>query len=1737
MGGEHARLRERSGGFAYFTKDGLAEDDLREQLAELGFPAADVNEAYALIERALAGEEIRPSTGADTQARFSRRKPPAPAADQTDLFAGGETGGDTLFNLQGEEAKDFDGIVERQAEDRAARKEQEGRQGALFAKRGNQTETPEFKRWFGNSKVVDSQGKPLVVYHGTNADIQTFDKARLGQHKAAPAGLGFWFADESQYAEFHGEAVMPVYLRITKPYKVASSEALQKLAKTAGKIEALKKEGYDGIILPAKEEMLGKTKVRSAAIMAVFEPNQIKSAIGNRGTFDPAVERIDYSRRSKEDPELAAIEAKIQRGGIDRDQAARMVNQYLDVQEGKAKWHERWEKDRWREVTITEEQARALNRAVRDYDEGGEFVWPDEAMRLAAKSNFVRRRLAPMDELATQWWRNLQSIAPGLAKEAELRFGDSSDLVAEGIARRDELTSEEEAARWRDVRAKREIFYLFEKALLRNTTDLTRLNLQHEMAHAYWDTLDRATQRRLDQLFAAEIEGKTGPLYTPEGELRENVALGATEDVQEWFAERMAHANDSWAKRRMQASARGDTLLRTVAARFRALLVRLRELMERHLVLNGYDDALLRNFRKFLDQGSRWTGGAERGSVAFARRARTDAEFTEALRNFDRLERQLDDYNGRGEKPPRELLTALSDAREVLEESWPGWRETAKERRAELDAASEPAPEPEAGVTAEEDTREIDPAATAWKRSRLEASSFRPPGPVQRWIEGIGRLLGNFRSAIPELPGGAKGREFARFRQGYRMLKAATENVRREAEERIAHVLEPIQQLGVEAIDPDNYERLVNVNAAIKRFTDRGEAAPAKLHRELAQLEQKLETLPYHLFRKTVLYRDLWFRTKIQNAEGNPITLPMGLVREEIDAALTDLHAKIDASPHKAAIEDALKRHYELVKTTRDDLLERGYIIPEELRNPLYFPHLILDRFNGRLQNVKLDTAEDFRGYLQQLVGSAKDIETDYLTAMYFHMGQVLAHNARQDVVADYWQPYDIKADLEEEAKELNAQRREQGLGPLHWKQLVPKGHVIYTVDDRLPLRPEYMVNRGVLAERLGVELGDGDLRARLRELGMEVTLTADDFTAALAAGEKQVWVVPEEVKAALDGIVKRETDKQGLLGRVVGTPQALWKRWILYAPHNVVRYTYGNLVSDVEKLFSADPAVFKELLPAYREVRAFMQGGKPSEELREAYKRGVVQSVTAAEVGDLTQAERFEVFLTSKAKLLGMLGRGVQWGRTVNELREAAFRYAKFKADLARMKRGERPVYAGAYWKDVEAIRDTKPGSGDANYAKAAEIARKTFVDYGDITVNGEALRRYLVPFYSWMEGNFKYHANLFRNLADMSAGAAMSQVARGGLAAASRVVLPRSVTGVLLRLALPYVAAALWNNSGDREELEKTLSEEDRRRFHIIVGKDAKGKTIVIYAPTALSDVMEWFGGNEFARLAGEYLTGRTTFSQLVHDWLRNTPKATLNKAVGGVSPHIKTIFEGLARKSYFPDVTDARSIADHDLKWHILGNMTDQATADWLRRAVDDEYYSPRTFGEWAQQAILQARRRDPEEWGYWATLDRVEEWQEAHGGVVDFGVNNKADAALLRSFRRAIRAADVPAAINFYHQLLDAGYTAERFAASVRASDPLQTLKREHRQAFYAALTPAQQEDVRRAYRYAQRMQAFKNRERRLFPSEKASAAYKARFAENPRDDVFAGLMFDAASRSDEEEEMRAEKLLEAALRPR
>lgn len=136
----------------------------------------------------------------------------------------------------------------------------------------NQIYTDKFKNWFGDwennpnqsSKVVDKDGKPLVVYHGTNKEFTDFDRQYSAQ------GV-HWFSSDKDKIQ-RGEAgalsskiIMPIYLNLRK---IAGWDDYEKLG--LGQIEDM---GFDGIKLDDD--------------YIVFDEKNIKSAVNNKGTFNP----------------------------------------------------------------------------------------------------------------------------------------------------------------------------------------------------------------------------------------------------------------------------------------------------------------------------------------------------------------------------------------------------------------------------------------------------------------------------------------------------------------------------------------------------------------------------------------------------------------------------------------------------------------------------------------------------------------------------------------------------------------------------------------------------------------------------------------------------------------------------------------------------------------------------------------------------------------------------------------------------------------------------------------------------------------------------------------------------------------------------------------------------------------------------------------------------------------------------------------------------------------------------------------------------------------------------------------------------------------------------------------------------------------------------------------------------------------------------------------------------------
>ncbi len=158
-------------------------------------------------------------------------------------------------------------------------------------------ETPEFKKWFGESKVVDEDGKPLVVYHGTDKDFDAFKED----------GINWMSASREDAEDYSPNRVVEGFVSIKNPADL-DDISVQKLLKKNG-IDAedltdvsargedvkriLSAEGYDGIT--TTHYGMGD----GVQHYAPFSPTQIKSATGNTGAFNPEDPRINYQLRAR----------------------------------------------------------------------------------------------------------------------------------------------------------------------------------------------------------------------------------------------------------------------------------------------------------------------------------------------------------------------------------------------------------------------------------------------------------------------------------------------------------------------------------------------------------------------------------------------------------------------------------------------------------------------------------------------------------------------------------------------------------------------------------------------------------------------------------------------------------------------------------------------------------------------------------------------------------------------------------------------------------------------------------------------------------------------------------------------------------------------------------------------------------------------------------------------------------------------------------------------------------------------------------------------------------------------------------------------------------------------------------------------------------------------------------------------------------------------------------------------
>lgn len=156
-------------------------------------------------------------------------------------------------------------------------------------------QSKEFTQWFGRSKVVNEDGSPKKLFHGTNAQFKEFSEKNI------IAQGGFWFAEKESFAKKFGNRVSSYYLRIENPLDLSAAEDSYSLGQWREIFSDLgvREVTFDSALsdfdevqytfpelLPNKGNDLAgdgnlTEKIRSSGFDGIHAPDEVKAASGH----------------------------------------------------------------------------------------------------------------------------------------------------------------------------------------------------------------------------------------------------------------------------------------------------------------------------------------------------------------------------------------------------------------------------------------------------------------------------------------------------------------------------------------------------------------------------------------------------------------------------------------------------------------------------------------------------------------------------------------------------------------------------------------------------------------------------------------------------------------------------------------------------------------------------------------------------------------------------------------------------------------------------------------------------------------------------------------------------------------------------------------------------------------------------------------------------------------------------------------------------------------------------------------------------------------------------------------------------------------------------------------------------------------------------------------------------------------------------------------------------------------
>lgn len=775
-----------------------------------------------------------------------------------------------------------------------------------------------------------------------------------------------------------------------------------------------------------------------------------------------------------------------------------------------------------------------------------------------------------------------------------------------------------------------------------------------------------------------------------------------------------------------------------------------------------------------------------------------------------------------------------------------------------------------------------------------------------------------------------------------------------------------------------------------------------------------------------------------------------------IENAKTSLRHFQEQARKSPNVMKALAQRRSQLKAVQTELVELGFLPERVLTDQNYFHHQVLEHmvrednfvmFNQQ-QSVKARKAS----FQRARQGDLGAYNTEYMSSEYDMLSKAheMIHSKRLRMKVK--KEYDI---FQSVLKRSKAEAKEMGMTGNEWATYIPPGYTTFKPDPGMNWSMVWTAPDEALKKILANE-----------------NISIDDLVKGVVKMPDETWVVPEEVAKTLEELQApvKKTETIDIFQKQFIT---IWKKWTLMNPFRFFKYSTNNLSGDVDAVTAYDSRIFGYARQAFSDVRSDTKamgakafgaerGAKDvTPELRESLDKAHEYDVIGSgfvlhEIQDIDEdfkeimegPRKFKLSntLMGNIKEVGsQVSRPFEWWmantKEINNIRENTLRLAAFRFFKDRIDLGEKYVYGASNPLEIDDITDP--------WEKAAKLSRDLIGDYGNLTETGNWVRNNLIPFYSWMEINAPRYYWMMKNA--KHEGRDQTEVLKTLSWKAAK-----KTTTIVAKFMAFSATVALYNVTFFSDE-EKDLSPDQRRKMHLILGRNQDGSVRYLPISGAFRDALGWFGGEDIDYDIKDIMDGKASPIKKIAEIL----PAASNKLFGGSRPIFKSaLIEPLVGKTFYPDMWNPRPI--HNKFDHIARSFSMELITRKVMgmptRGIDDDF-SSRLY-----QSI------DPGEAAYYNIRKIVNNFKEEQRGIEMPSHTPDSKANALHYYKQSLRFSDLKAAGRYLEKYYDLGGTLEGAKISIKLSEPTGGLPKELKSKFYKTLTREEKKDLNEASKW-------------------------------------------------------------------